>query len=53
LPTTIFQQAFVVAGQLFGDFLPIILAILGIGIFIAIFEMLTKSQAHDEGGGDY
>jgi cell division protein FtsX len=48
LPDTILQQSFGVAGELFADFLPIILVILGIGIFIAIFETLTKSSAHND-----
>jgi cell division protein FtsX len=48
IPTTILQDSFGVAGELFGDFLPIILVILGIGIFMAVFETLTKSKALDD-----
>jgi len=45
IPTTILQQSFVVAGELFADFLPVILVVLGIGIFQAVFETLTKSKS--------
>jgi hypothetical protein len=37
-----------VAGDLFGDFLPIILVLLGLGIGIAIFEALTHSSTLDD-----
>jgi len=37
-----------IAGQLFSDFLPIILPLMGIGIAFAIWEALTKSSALEE-----